>query len=317
MAGVALGTSVWSFMTGVAMVKSGMSVAESVLMALLVYAGSAQLAALPLIAAAAPLWVIWLTALCVNLRFVVFSLHLRAYLIHLPLLRRLLLGYTTGDLSYVLLVRRFPAPGRTPRQRRARLAYLWGGNALGWCSWQAAGLAGIFAGHAMPPGWGLEFAGTLALLGVTLSLAGRRLRGIAALVAGAAAVAAHAMPYRLGIVAAIAAAVSAGLALAGLTALTVITRCLFFISARPLPMPRWLERGLQYAPIAALAAVVAPDVLALQMQDFFQWRDARLWAALAAALFYRQFQGRPWTLPGVIGAGMAVYVPLRLGLGWG
>ena len=81
-------------------------------------------------------------------------------------------------------------------------------------------------------------------------------------------------------------------------------------------MPRWLERGLQYAPIAALAAVVAPDVLALQMQDFFQWRDARLWAALASALFYRQFQGRPWTLPGVIGAGMAVYLPLRLGLGW-
>lgn len=150
MAGVALGTSVWSFMTGVAMVKSGMSVAESVLMALLVYAGSAQLAALPLIAAAAPLWVIWLTALCVNLRFVVFSLHLRAYLIHLPLLRRLLLGYTTGDLSYVLLVRRFPAPGRTPRQRRARLAYLWGGNALGWCSWQAAGLAGILRALSLP-----------------------------------------------------------------------------------------------------------------------------------------------------------------------
>ena len=107
------------------------------------------------------------------------------------------------------------------------------------------------------------------------------------------------------------------LALVGLTALTVITRCLFFISARPLPMPRWLERGLQYAPIAALAAVVAPDVLALQMQDFFQWRDARLWAALAAALFYRRFQGRPWTLPGVIGAGLAVYLLLRLGLGWG
>lgn len=150
MAGVALGTSVWSFMTGVAMVKSGMSVAESVLMALLVYAGSAQLAALPLIAAAAPLWVIWLTALCVNLRFVVFSLHLRAYLIHLPLLSRLLLGYTTGDLSYVLLVRRFPAPGRTPRQRRARLAYLWGGNALGWCSWQAAGLAGTLRALSLP-----------------------------------------------------------------------------------------------------------------------------------------------------------------------
>ncbi len=213
MAGVAVGMSMWSFMIGVAMVRSGMTATESVLMAVLVYAGGAQLAALPLIAAGAPLWVIWLTALCVNLRFVVFSLHLRAYLLHLPPTRRLLLGYTTGDLSYVLLVRRFPQPGRTPRQRHARLAYLLGGNALGWASWQLASLAGIGIGQAMPPGWGLEFAGTLALLGVTLSLAGQRLRGISALVAGAAAVAAHAMPYRLGIVAAIAAAVAAGLML--------------------------------------------------------------------------------------------------------
>ena len=106
------------------------------------------------------------------------------------------------------------------------------------------------------------------------------------------------------------------LALAGLTVIPVIKRWPFFISARPLPMPRWLERGLQYAPIAALAAVVAPDVLALQMQDFPQWRDARLCGALVAALFYMRWPGRAWTLPGAIGAGMAVYLPLRLWLGW-
>ena len=77
MSGISVGLTAWSFMTGVAMVKSGMSLTEAVLMSLLVFAGSAQLAAIPLIAAGAPLWVILATAFCVNLRFVVFSLHLR------------------------------------------------------------------------------------------------------------------------------------------------------------------------------------------------------------------------------------------------
>ena len=58
MAGVSIGLTAWAFMTGVAMVKSGMSITESVLMSLLVFAGSAQLAAIPLMAAGAPLWVV-------------------------------------------------------------------------------------------------------------------------------------------------------------------------------------------------------------------------------------------------------------------
>ncbi|MDR0479321.1 MAG: AzlC family ABC transporter permease, partial [Burkholderiaceae bacterium] len=93
MAGVAAGLMAWSFMTGVAMVKSGMSLTEAALMQILVYAGSAQLAAIPLIAAGAPMLVIWAAAFCVNLRFVVYSLHLRDYLRFLPRGRRLVMGY--------------------------------------------------------------------------------------------------------------------------------------------------------------------------------------------------------------------------------
>ena len=62
-------------------------------MTLLVYAGSSQLAALPLLVAGAPFWVILATGFCVNLRFVVFSLHLRPYLLYMPRWRRLLHGY--------------------------------------------------------------------------------------------------------------------------------------------------------------------------------------------------------------------------------
>lgn len=70
MAAVSPGLAAWGLMTGVTMVKSGMSTFEAVAMSLLVFAGSSQLAAIPLIAAGAPVWVIWATAFCVNLRFV-------------------------------------------------------------------------------------------------------------------------------------------------------------------------------------------------------------------------------------------------------
>ena len=208
MGGVSIGLTAWAFMTGVAMVKSGMSLTEAVLMSLLVFAGSAQLAAIPLIAAGAPLWVVLATAFCVNLRFVVFSLHLRDYFMFMPRRQRLTLGFFTGDVTYVLFTRRFARPAETERQRRAQLAYLWGGNSCNWAFWQSFSMLGIFLGAALPARWGLEFAGTLALLAVTCSLATNRLRALSALLAAGAALALAGLPYRLNIVAAIAISVA-------------------------------------------------------------------------------------------------------------
>ncbi|MDQ3059026.1 MAG: AzlC family ABC transporter permease [Pseudomonadota bacterium] len=207
-AGVAPGLAAWGLMTGVAMVNSGMSVLEAVAMTLLVFAGSSQLAAIPLIAASAPVWVILATSFCVNLRFVVFSAHLRGYLMHLPRPARLLAGYLTADMSYVLFVRRFPQPPLDASERQAQLAYLAGGSALNWASWQAASLLGIALAQWVPMSWGLGFAGILALIGVSCSLASSPMRRVAAGVAGAAAVAAFALPYKLNIVVAIAVAVA-------------------------------------------------------------------------------------------------------------
>ena len=84
MAGAAPGIAAWGLMTGVAMVKSGMGTFEALLMAVTVFAGSSQLAAMPLMLGGAPMWVVLVTGFCVNLRFVVFSAHLRAYVMHLP-----------------------------------------------------------------------------------------------------------------------------------------------------------------------------------------------------------------------------------------
>ena len=55
-----------------------------------------------MILAGAPVWVIWATGFCVNLRFVVFSLHLHHHLSHLVAWQRVMAGYFTADLSCVV-----------------------------------------------------------------------------------------------------------------------------------------------------------------------------------------------------------------------
>ncbi len=209
MAAIAPGIAAWGLVTGVAMVKSGLGVPLSLLMSLAVYAGSAQLAALPLITGSAPLWVVWATALCINLRFVVFSAQWRPYFGRLPLKQRLALGYFCADINYVTFMHRFPESEPAPEQ----VPYFVGGAATNWCAWQIPAVAGILAADAVPTHWGLGFAGVLALLGMTYSLLGDRRAWIAAGVAATAAVAAFALPLKLNIVVAIASAVAIGLVL--------------------------------------------------------------------------------------------------------
>ena len=106
------------------------------------------------------------------------------------------------------------------------------------------------------------------------------------------------------------------LTIVGMTVVTVITRCFFFISEREWKLPHWAQRGLQYAPIAALTAVIAPDIVLINGELTAPWRDARVWAAVAAAAFYFWRRRESFTLPLTIAVGVAVYLPLRLGLGW-
>ncbi len=132
------GVAAWGLVTGVAMLKSGLSNVEASFMALSVFAGSSQLAATPLILAGAPIWVILATAFCVNLRFVVFSAHLRSYLMHHPRWLRMAGGYFIADLSYVMFVQRFASPATTAEGRLAQDAFMAGNCMVNWLSWVAS-----------------------------------------------------------------------------------------------------------------------------------------------------------------------------------
>jgi len=103
------------------------------------------------------------------------------------------------------------------------------------------------------------------------------------------------------------------LTIAGLTAITVVTRSFFFLSERELVLPGWVKRGLRYAPLAALAAVVVPEILMSHGRLVAEpWFDARFHAAAAATAYYFWRRG----ILGTILTGMAVLLALRLGLGW-
>jgi branched-subunit amino acid transport protein len=101
-------------------------------------------------------------------------------------------------------------------------------------------------------------------------------------------------------------------AIAGMTVITVLTRSLFFLSSETWALPGWVTKGLKYAPIAALAAVVVPEIVTNAGHLVSTWKDARLFASLFAVTWF--FWRR--SLLGTILAGMALYLPLHLWLGW-
>lgn len=205
------GLMTWALVTGVAMAKSGLPLSIALMMSLSVFAASAQLSAVPLLLAGAPLWVIWLTALCVNLRFVIFSVQMRVHMMTLPLRWRLLAGYLTADVTYVMSVHRYGDKPAASHANLAPLAYFLGLALVNWAGWNVASLLGVMFATWVPAAWGLGFAGTLALLGLLVTLAKDRRTLWSAGLAGTAAVAAYGLPLRLYIVVAVAAAVGVGL----------------------------------------------------------------------------------------------------------
>jgi branched-subunit amino acid transport protein len=102
------------------------------------------------------------------------------------------------------------------------------------------------------------------------------------------------------------------LCIAGLAAISMLTRSFFFISRSDWRVPAWLERGLRYAPLAALAAVVAPDIVLSEGQWTGHWQDPR-WPAAVLAMAWAVWRR---DLLGTIVVGMATLTFCRVALGW-
>jgi predicted branched-subunit amino acid permease len=208
------GVVAWGLVTGVAMVKSGLAVPWALLISLLVYAGSAQLATLPLIVAAQPFWIVALAAFVTNLRFVIYSASLRRWFEAYSSRRRAMLGYLTGDFTFAMFMQRVHRDGEFVH----RDAWFLGACGFNWLVWQVTSIAGILAATAIPSEWGLQFAGTLALLALAIPLC-LEWPGLAgAAVAAPIAVVGRGLPFGLGLFAGIVAGICAAVAVDALLA---------------------------------------------------------------------------------------------------
>jgi predicted branched-subunit amino acid permease len=203
-----VGVGAWGIVVGVAMISAGFSPVQALTMGVLVYGGSAQLAVLPLFIAKAPLWVMFVTTMVVNLRYLIYSAVLAPHFSRLSRQWRLLLSYITVDGMFAIFAGRFRPGDEAPHRHWFYL----GGSLVVWVVWQVASVIGVFGGALIPRSWSLEFAATLALIALLMPLLFDRAVVCGAIVAAAVSLAAIRLPMNLGLILAVLAGVLVGLA---------------------------------------------------------------------------------------------------------
>lgn len=203
----------WAIIAGAATVAAGLTPLQAIGMSL-AYAGSVQIALLPLLIVKAPLWVMLVTAVVVNLRYVIYSASVAPYFSELPLRWRVVLSYLTVDGGFALFIARYR---ERPHDESKRWYYL-GSGVLLWALWQVFNWVGIFAGSLIPKSWSLEFAATLALVALLIPLLYDFAVVCGALAAATTALVAGGLPFNLGLICAVAVGVAVGMTVAAMRA---------------------------------------------------------------------------------------------------
>lgn len=206
---VLAGTVPFGIVAGVACVAAGMTSLEAIALSLVTFSGIAQLVTAQMLAADSPLAVTLATVLVLSLRHLMYSAALSPHLAHLPPRWRAWLSYLMTDQGFAAGVRHFSEPGDTTERHWHFLGF---GVTL-YAVWQASVAFGALAGTQIPDTWGLDFVVVLTFLALLVPAIRTRADLAAAIVAGAIALGALGLPYRLSLVVASLAGVAAGLAI--------------------------------------------------------------------------------------------------------
>ena len=201
-----LGTFIFGLVVGIAMVKAGLTPLQAIALNLLVYSGTAQLAALPVIASGGSFAIVWMTTAILNARFVLYSAMTAPEFRRSPLGLRLFMGLTSSDstLAAYLGWRR---AGQGIGQRRR---FYLGAVLSNWVYWHTGTILGVLAAGLLPSKGDVLLVATMA----ALALVGPMIVCLPTLAAAASgivvSIAGIGWPWRLNIIAAIAAAMIAG-----------------------------------------------------------------------------------------------------------
>lgn len=190
-----LGTVTWGVITGVTMVKAGLTVPQALGMTVFVFSGTAQLATLTMVVAGAPLALVLVTALLVSLRFFVYAAAVSQDFGGLPVWQRVLVGYITTDSGLAIYQQRRDAIGDFD----TRYSFFLGANLFVWAGWQLGSIVGVLAAGLLPAAKNLAFLGTLAILALLAPMLHTRVSRACAAAAGTCALLLQALPFKLGL----------------------------------------------------------------------------------------------------------------------
>jgi 4-azaleucine resistance transporter AzlC len=209
---ILLGVAPFGMIYGVLALGAGLPAVAAQAMSSIVFAGSAQLITTQLLREHTPSLVIVTTVLVVNLRHALYSASFAPRLKHLGARWKLLLAYLLTDEAYAVAAARYAREGDGPDVSPHRHWYLLGAGATLWAAWQLSTAAGVFLGAAVPERWSLDFTLALTFIAIVFPALKDGPTTAAALAAGALAVLAIGLPYKLGLVMAALAGIAVGLA---------------------------------------------------------------------------------------------------------
>lgn len=207
---VLLAVAPFGFIFGALATEAGLDVVEAMAMTAIVTAGASQIAALQLMMDDAPALVAVLTGAVVNLRMAMYSASIALHWHGVPMLWRVPAAYFLHDQAYALSLGRYRERPAEPLSDR--LGFYFGVGAITVAAWIGASYLGVVAGRLIPSEWGLGFAVPVCFLAVLAPLVRGRASIAAAIVASAAALALHGLPYGLGLLIAAAIGMVTGIA---------------------------------------------------------------------------------------------------------
>lgn len=212
---ILLGVSPFGMIYGIIAIKAGLPVAVALGMSIIVFAGSSQFIAAQLFASATPGLVIVLTTLVVNLRHMLYSASVAPYVKHLSPLWKYLLAFLLTDEAYAVTITYYEksaAQSPLPVSETNRHWFFFGAGLTLWVAWQASTAVGVLLGAQVPSRWALDFTLALTFIALLIPVLKDRPAVLAALAAGGMALAAHGLPYNLGLIAAVLTGIAVGVA---------------------------------------------------------------------------------------------------------
>lgn len=196
----------WAMATGMAMHGAGLSVPEAMGMSIIVYGGTAQLGTLPLLISGASYWLIFCTALILNMRFFIFSAALSPAFSQSKKKTRWLAGYLMSDG----VMATFSARLLAEQDHVKRMGMYFGPSFMNWVIWQFFTLVGILAGASLPGHWPIGFLATISLLSLATPMVNSAPMAVAATATAITLIMLHTLPFRLGFLLAILAGMLTG-----------------------------------------------------------------------------------------------------------